>query len=949
MTAMREKTNLGSAQNRIFGGNKRIIHQVTRSYMKKNKGRTVISMLGILLMVALMTCVFVGKDTMIGYLEDIGGANDGKWHFSFYNIDREQFSRIEAQEFVKQTAMSEDLHYSAFERSGNELRPYLNVKRYSDNAFDWQNIEVTQGRLPEKENEIVISEEVLTDGGKLSVGDTIETDCFRRYIENTGEGVTVFPFLDFSLESGETKEAPADFGYFLEGDEFYLDHREIHENTGERENYTVTGFIRTPYFENEGSCAYTAISWMDSAIAPETTFNCSIVTDADKLPEDSRGYFKTLLGDVEMEVNNSVLAFSGNSTDSTVNVLVRMVQSFFLILIVLAAVILIYNMFNLSFDERCRYLGMLTSVGATSAQKMSSIYYEAWMLLLPAIPAGLLTGFGIVYLGGSLLKPFAVQFMSIYMAIGIPVLRLRVTLPALLWTVGFSVFTVLIASLLPARKIRKIGPVESIRGNQEKTMRGRKSRQRSRWLIRHFGAEGMLAARFAGGQRRKSRGIVRSLSVFLTVLVVTVYGARVLSQMTDYKLSGENDIRIVGPEDYDYILVAGTEEVPAAKSILRELSEMKGISDMRICYTDRWAGQAAAPVMSQEYWESLYDIIRCFYPEGLTLQEFQEQYKEGKLEFVNMISIDADTFREMRKAVSTEDTIEADYPCIVFQGGQMSTNTQIVGGRNADGFRFRQIHRMTDLAVGEEIPLELWDVGRTVLPLTIVGFGDNDTLGKWLNIQSDTLWVITEQSAAEMVEDICGEEGAGLELTAWFRVDETDSQVAAKLQQLKNLSGVDDELFYLATPETFWPSTFRDAINNMLRILMVGFVIVCSLICFLNIYNTVTGLMYTRRREFAILRSGGMTDSQLLRMCQYELTVLAIKSMSIAIPVSAVLCCFINHVMIGRFGYFTVDFPILPVALIVLTALAAVLAVAGVCCVRQGKTNLMEEIRRESI
>ena len=43
--------------------NKKIIFHVTRQYMKRNKGRTAVTFTGIALMVMLMTCVFVGKDT----------------------------------------------------------------------------------------------------------------------------------------------------------------------------------------------------------------------------------------------------------------------------------------------------------------------------------------------------------------------------------------------------------------------------------------------------------------------------------------------------------------------------------------------------------------------------------------------------------------------------------------------------------------------------------------------------------------------------------------------------------------------------------------------------------------------------------------------------------------------------------------------------------------------
>ena len=49
----------------------RIVWRVTRRYMKQNKKRTFTAFLGILFMVVLMTCVFVGKDTAIAYLRQV--------------------------------------------------------------------------------------------------------------------------------------------------------------------------------------------------------------------------------------------------------------------------------------------------------------------------------------------------------------------------------------------------------------------------------------------------------------------------------------------------------------------------------------------------------------------------------------------------------------------------------------------------------------------------------------------------------------------------------------------------------------------------------------------------------------------------------------------------------------------------------------------------------------
>jgi len=74
--------------------------------MKKNKRRTFTTFLGIVFMVMLMTCVFVGKDTAVSYLEDMAATDGGKWHAIVYNADREAYEKIQDLKPVKATSLS---------------------------------------------------------------------------------------------------------------------------------------------------------------------------------------------------------------------------------------------------------------------------------------------------------------------------------------------------------------------------------------------------------------------------------------------------------------------------------------------------------------------------------------------------------------------------------------------------------------------------------------------------------------------------------------------------------------------------------------------------------------------------------------------------------------------------------------------------------------------------
>lgn len=82
---------------------KNIVFHVTRKYMMRNKGRTFTTFAGIVFMVLLMTCVFVGKDTGIRYLEDVASLKDGKWHVSMYDITEKEYEQVLEVPGVKET------------------------------------------------------------------------------------------------------------------------------------------------------------------------------------------------------------------------------------------------------------------------------------------------------------------------------------------------------------------------------------------------------------------------------------------------------------------------------------------------------------------------------------------------------------------------------------------------------------------------------------------------------------------------------------------------------------------------------------------------------------------------------------------------------------------------------------------------------------------------------
>jgi len=184
-------------------------------------------------------------------------------------------------------------------------------------------------------------------------------------------------------------------------------------------------------------------------------------------------------------------------------------------IIMAASVVVISNAFRISASERLRQFGILKSVGATRRQIMKTMLYEALYLSCIAIPLGIVVGLLIQWLGTSigdmLLAPMnklIVDGLSIHM-------RFVFSWASILIALALSLGTILLSAWLPARKAARIPAIEAIRLTQE--IRVRKKRLKTSRLVRTlFGFEGTLAAKSI----KRSRGSYRAMVIALAISII---------------------------------------------------------------------------------------------------------------------------------------------------------------------------------------------------------------------------------------------------------------------------------------------------------------------------------------------------------------------------------------------------------------------------------------------
>ena len=920
---------------------KNIVYYVTRQYMKMNKKRTFTTFLGIVFMVLLMTCVFVGKDTAIDYMQQVGSLKEGKWHIGLYDITKKEQEEVEKLAEVEKTAVSVNYGCTEFAQSANKSRPYLNVKGYQEECFDWMNIKLKSGRLPKNANEVVLSDAVMADGASITVGDTIKAEYFTRSITGINKEIpyTEFPAYNICLEYGKTVDVPQDFPYYGEDTSF----RENKDYLVKKQELTVVGIIETPNYESPRAAGYTAITMLgEKEIKELDQFNLSIILDLEKLSRSYEPVFMEIAREREIDFNNYILGFSGQSSDSVINVLVFFLTVFFVVLIMFSSIILIYNVFNMSFEERSRYLGMLSSIGATGRQKRSSIYYEAFYLLIFALPAGILCGFGIIKLGMMAIQPFFGKIMMLEQYIENTSVKLKISWEAIMAIVVISILTVLVSAYFPARKIGKIGSIECIRGNTEKKSRQYKM---NRSMVKPGNVEGMLAGNTLKRQTKKTRAITAASVTFIVIMIVTAFGGSAIKRAVEEKL-GSADIS-TNLENWDYYLA--TNHIEKYESLKQEIEQAEGIAETREWCEGMFVGYVPADCYSKEYWKDLHEIYNLYNHKKLNDNEF------NKMRYIDMdicvLGVDAETLKEVAKATGSDLEIleNTDKPAaIVMQEGVLSTEKVRILGMEPEKNRFYDVKQMTDKKIGESLPIEIYskkEDKEISFPIQVAGYANNKQLKEFVSFHSQYLWLIVSVDTAKEIGQIT-QDSDGIEKMVPCLYIKTTEKNLKVLDKLSELSENDEDV---TVSRTDYQASYKDAIIGIVYVLLSCFVVLTSAICIINLFNSIRSRINGRDREFAIMESVGMTKKQIEKMLLYENVGIVLKSILYAGVIAFPLMYVIQYGIIKIFGLIALKLPwFLMVAAILITILV-VTVLTKYCYQKEKHENIMERIRNENV
>ena len=491
----------------------KIFNKVTLQSLKKNKARTIVTIIGIMLSTALICAVTTSfasaRNFAIGYYE----YTEGKWHGLEQYTDKDTYDLIEGSDKVKDTGVLSYIGYADID-STNSYKPYLYISGYEEDETGIIPIHMISGRMPENSSEILLPEHLSANGEvELHEGDKLTLEIGDRmpapekvkgiadipeYIDIPDEAFDDYilkqdsPFLGFDDEDGDAVSAEK------------LIVRETRE-------YTVVGFYERPDFEDIYCAGYTALTVPDE-YTDDTMFTVYYRMNNMK---DIYDFMKE--NKLDGMAHSDLLMFSGVSKYKTFYSVVYGLAAVVIGLIMFGSIMLIYNAFAISVADRTKQFGLLSSIGATKKQLRKMVRFEAISLGAIGIPLGIIlgiVGMWVTFLAiGSRFSAFVGDRYPEPM-------RICVSPIAIAAACVIAFVTIMISAWIPSIRATRITAVEAIR--QSKDIKQKKHIKTPKIIQKLFGVSGVLAHKYFKRSKKKYRATI--ISLFLSiVLFISAY------------------------------------------------------------------------------------------------------------------------------------------------------------------------------------------------------------------------------------------------------------------------------------------------------------------------------------------------------------------------------------------------------------------------------------------
>ena len=848
-----------------------ILNRLTIKNLRLNKKRTIVTIIGIILSTALM--VGIGllfssfQDLMI---RDTIGYN-GKYEANYSDVDLTLLNNIKDKDFIY--FYEKPIGFSKTQ-SSNEYKPYMYITSVNKEYFD--ELKLVDGSFPKNENEIVISNHVITNGGlNYKVGDIVTFTYGSRNIDG-----------DITLANSE----------FVDGET--LTNEGIH-------TYKIVGIVERSNFENYSASGYTVFTL--DVNSDKGNVNLYVMFNKNKkIIKQSEELAKRLNYDGDINYNSTLLALYGESTYSNVMSSMGGMMIIMLSLVSIGCIIVIYNSFAISVMERKKEFGLLSSIGATKKQLSHTVFFEAVVVGVIGIILGILgayIGIGCVILIinnliGDMLE-YKLYLVTNPLFIIIPVIFMIIV-------IGASAF-------IPSRRASKVSPIEAIRQNDDIKINKKKIRT-SKLVNKLFGIEGEIALKNIKRNKKKYR--VTIVSLFISIVLFISF-----SSYMNYTLNTASSV--MGEVPYDYqISYFGTDNGNGNEA-LDKINEIVKSSDVNEYVS--YSVSNLSIIGNYTYSDEYLDFYKSAYgDDGI------KALNNLKYQYISILVLDDNSYNKYKKLIGL------DKDSVILLN------------------KFKGVSYGNNKRVNYDIPV----INDGDINIKICNFDDNaedvDTT-KYCNKKIDNIFVTNK--SFDLIEEFSYMDDFKLivnkKLYDSISDDDTDfTQFNIISDNTNNIDKLTKELDkYSNVNYTNIKETMKQANNLILvvKILMYGFISLVTLIGVTSVFNTISTSMALRKREFAVLRSIGLTNKGFNKILFFESLFFGMKSLIFAIPVSIGITVLIHYALADMVSISTIIIPWKYIIISIVSVFVIVLLTMMYSTSKIKKHNIIEQIREENI
>lgn len=884
----------------------KLLNKLTLKNLRLNKVRTIVTIVGIMLSAALITVVsgmaLSGRQTMIDGQTEWSGNYD----VALDIIDTAKIDKIRQNRNVENAFYKERLGFSKATVADNAEYGYA-VTAISENAFDGCfKLKLEKGSFPTNSNEAVVTGAFKnTDGKDVKVGDKITLEL--GVLKGTdGKVLGESELLDLSpkrfKESKITDKKQKT--YTITGIIENPNTRELNNPSSCFEIYTVSDeespveAIRTKHM-NKLYIAYTPQSegnYLQNTadILGFKADDMSNVSSDEISPEDQQ-----TSGVNGYSFNTVLLSMKGYGGSDGTNVMIFSLAVIIIIIVMLASVFVIRNSFAISITEKTSMYGMLASVGATKRQIRRNVLFEGFILGLIGIPLGILLGLGVNAILIAILNSVLGDMLS-----GATFVFVTPTIP-IICAIVLSAVTIFCSSFFIALRASRIPPLVAIRGNKDIKVKNNKPYRTSKLTKKLFGVGGEIASKSLKRSRKKYRTTVISIVVSVAMFIA-------VSAFMDYGMTFTD--HYYGNTDYNY-MVSGIDANQA--QTIEKMPEIENYLTVGSQY-----GYVSADVPVNECGENfLYDNADGTKSFSVKFLEFEHDTfvqicRELKLDY-NKVKGGVLVYSEVTP-YNMENMEGTGEPMKLF--GKTAPTKFIVYGNDDNGNELIA-GKLKVSSVFDEIPKSADSV-----------IGEGTILGQGL--------IIGEQG---VISPQLGEHECYITLYA------NTSNHTSLTNRIESMPSTGDSESYISIFD--YEETVRqfNAVMLIVGIFVYGFIGVISLIGMTNIFNTISTNMQLRSKEFASLKSIGMTKKEFNRMIRLESLMYGIKSLIIGIPlgvlgVFAIFSAFSNGNVPMSFV-----FPWKAILISIAAVFIVVWLIMKYSISKVNKQNIIETIRNDNI